>query len=155
MKKLIPIGILFILISTNVFSQGRRHTDFDYDKFKSEKIAFITQAIELSPAEAEKFWPVYNEYEKKKWELISDKHEMERNIREGLKEMPDQEYIKLSKELSSFPVMEGKLNVEYNDKFLKILTPRKVVLLYIAELEFRNTLLRKYRDGEKKREGVK
>ena len=27
------------------------------------KIAFITQRLDLTSAEAEKFWPIYNEYE--------------------------------------------------------------------------------------------
>ena len=38
------------------------------DRWKAEKIAYITDAMELTSAEAEKFWPVYNkcECEKKK-----------------------------------------------------------------------------------------
>ncbi len=31
-------------------------------KLTAYKIAFFTQRLDLTPAEAEKFWPVYNDY---------------------------------------------------------------------------------------------
>lgn len=36
----------------------------DFDQIMSQKIAFFTKELDLSTAEAEKFWPVYNEYSK-------------------------------------------------------------------------------------------
>ena len=152
MKKTILIIILVIVSSVQAFTQGKGHHKFDYDKFKAEKIAFITEAIELTPEEAQKFWPVYNEFEKKKWELIKSRHELENKLQEELKEMSKAEYVKLSEELAGFPIIDGKLNMEYNAKFLEILSPKKVVQLYIAEVNFRGKLLRKYRDSDKKDE---
>ena len=32
-------------------------------KLQALKIAFITQKLQLTSAEAEKFWPVYNQYD--------------------------------------------------------------------------------------------
>lgn len=121
---------------------------FDYDKFKAEKIAFFTDALELTPDEAAIFWPVYNEYEKKKWELSKDRREMDRQMDNGIKEMTEQECIEFANKFSSFPQKDADLNKEYNEKFLKVLPPRKVVMLYIAEMNFRNHMLRKYRDKE-------
>jgi len=37
------------------------------------------------------------------------------------------------------------LEIEYNDKFLKVLSPQKVVKLHFAEMEFKGRLLREYR----------
>ncbi len=34
------------------------------EKVRSLKIAYITQELELTAKEAEKFWPVYNEYDR-------------------------------------------------------------------------------------------
>ena len=35
----------------------------DGEKIQSLKIAFITQKLQLTPDEAQKFWPVYNQYD--------------------------------------------------------------------------------------------
>lgn len=144
LKLVIPLFAMMISLSS--FSFDQRHDNFDFDKFKAEKIAFITEAINLTPAEAEKFWPVYNEFEKKKWEIMKERHELEKNLKENLKEMSEKEYVELSKKLASFPKLDGELNLEYNDKFLNILSPKKVVQLYIAEVNFRGSLLKKYRE---------
>ncbi|MFA9389044.1 MAG: hypothetical protein ACERKD_04525 [Prolixibacteraceae bacterium] len=148
MKTKIIICWLSILLSGSTlgFAQERKDS-FDFDKFKADKIAFITEAINLTPAEAEKFWPVYNEYEKKKWDIMRERHEMERNLQDNLQEMSDKEYTDLSVKIASFPKLDGELNLKYNEKFLKILSPQKVVKLYIAETKFRGTLLRKYRNN--------
>lgn len=150
MKKIILVSLLIPVFTLQVFSQHKRHENFDYEKFKAEKIAFITEAIELTPAEAETFWPVYNEFEKKKWELISGRHDLEKDLQENIGELTSQEYKELSIRLASFPVEDGKLNIEYNTKFLELLSSKKVVQLYIAEVNFRGKLLRKYRESEKK-----
>ena len=58
---LISVPVLFIN------AQDRRERDPERrEKFNSMKIAYFTEELELTSAEAEKFWPVYNEYEKKK-----------------------------------------------------------------------------------------
>ena len=53
-------SIVFIIsFSILSFSQGNR------DKIKTLKIAFITEKLDLSEQEAQKFWPIYNKYDKK------------------------------------------------------------------------------------------
>jgi hypothetical protein len=59
----------------------------------------------------------------------------------------------LSKKLVSFQKTEGDLFIEYNDKFLKILPPKKVIQLYVAEKEFKGFLLREYKNGEHGNQG--
>ena len=56
MKKLI---LILLLISTGVQAQRGAAND----RIKALKTARITEALELSPSEAEKFWPVYNKHE--------------------------------------------------------------------------------------------
>ena len=45
---------------TQRFSQDDR--DALRERVEAQRIAFITQKLELSPEESEKFWPVYNAY---------------------------------------------------------------------------------------------
>ena len=49
----IGIGLLFFLLF-NLNIQAQETSDVD-----SYKIAFITQQLDLTKAEAEKFWPMY------------------------------------------------------------------------------------------------
>jgi hypothetical protein len=151
-QKLFIISILF-LISYHAFANRFDH--FDFEKFKAKKIAYITEAINLTPAEAEKFWPVYNEFEKKKFTIMQEHRDLEDSLKGKIEDLSDKEYIELSKKIVSFQKIEGDLFVEYNDKFLKILPPKKVVQLYIAEVEFKGFLLREYKNGEHDHPGDK
>ena len=65
-KGLFFIGV-FILVSYPAFSQNRfrRGQNFQ-DRIKAQKIAFFTEKIQLTVQEAERFWPVYNEFENDK-----------------------------------------------------------------------------------------
>ena len=151
MKIRLIIGLFLLVFTLPVMAHDNMQGKFDYDKFKADKIAFITEAIDLTSQEAEIFWPVYNEYEKKKWDLMKERRELDKSLRDGVKEMSGEEYMKLSRQLASFPLKDGKLAEEYNEKFLKILPPKKVVELYRAEMNFRNHLLHKYRDNDFKK----
>lgn len=139
-----PIFVL-ILLSFALISRAEMQGHFDYESFKAKKVAFITTSINLTPSEAEKFWPVYNEYEQKKYSLMQEKNEIENNIKQKLETVSDQECMEITKKLSSFKKIEGDLEIEYYDKFLKILSSQKVVKLHFAEMEFKGHLLREYR----------
>ena len=145
------IGIFFMLSVTPLFALNNMQGKFDYTKFKADKIAYITEAINLTPQEAEVFWPVYNEYEEKKWALMKERRKLDRSLHDGVEEMSDEKYLELSRKLASFPLKDGKLVEEYNEKFLKILPAKKVVELYRAELNFRNHMLRNFRDDDRKK----
>jgi hypothetical protein len=146
MKLKLLIISIFFLITFHVFAERFDH--FDFEKFKAKKVAFITEAINLTPAEAEKFWPVYNEYEQKRYSIMQEHHDLENSLKEKIEDLADEKYIELSKKLASFPKIEGEILLKYNDKFLKILPPKKVVQLYVAEMEFKGFLLREYRKGD-------
>jgi hypothetical protein len=57
MKKILLI--VFLFASAHVVQAQ----DNKQEMLKSLQVAFITRQLELSPAEAEKFWPVYNQYQ--------------------------------------------------------------------------------------------
>ena len=73
MKKIFITLLIIMFGLSNLVAQGERR-----EKLKAYKTAFITEKLELTPAEAEKFWPVYNNYENKvhqlKFENIRNEH---------------------------------------------------------------------------------
>src|SRR5690606_29094123 len=75
------------------------------------KVAFITKELELSAEEAQKFWPVFNEYAKEKKALIKE------NKDDALER--DEKVLNLRK--------------KYKDPFTKIIGAERVKKLYNAE----------------------
>ncbi|NLU37444.1 MAG: hypothetical protein GXX78_00980 [Bacteroidales bacterium] len=146
MKNKFIIVLMFTIFALQGFAQP--DNPFDYEKFKAKKIAYITEAINLTPAEAEKFWPVYNEFEQKKFALMIERHKMELMLDKNSENLNDEKYIELSRKFSAQQSLEGDLFKEYNEKFLKLLPPKKVVRLYVAEMNFKGFLLKEYKRGD-------
>ncbi len=146
MKKLLLTLTLITIGIATVWAQQGRPERFDHEQFKSNKIAFITQALNLKPAEAEKFWPIYNQFENERNKLFDQRREMERMIMERSDNLSEKEYTELSRKFAALFKEEGDLTQRYNEQFLKILPAKKVVELYKAEYNFRKELLRQYRN---------
>lgn len=147
MKRIVVLISMVLISAFGMLAVGS--DQFNYEEFKAKKIAYITASIDLTPAEAEKFWPVYNEFDKKKYALIHERKEFDRQLDEKIEDLSDREYIELAKKITIFHVNEGNLDVEYNAKFLKILSPKKVIQLYVAEKNFKNNLLQEYKRSDK------
>jgi hypothetical protein len=52
--------LLVLLLTLGSLSQIKAQNG---EKIQTLKIAFITQKLQLTPDEAEKFWPIYNQYD--------------------------------------------------------------------------------------------
>jgi hypothetical protein len=51
-----------VMVGSISFANAQNGNGQRQEKIQALKIAFITQKLKLTPAEAEKFWPVYNQY---------------------------------------------------------------------------------------------
>ena len=58
--------ILFVLVSCFTFAQGNQEKR---EKIKALKVAFLTEKLALTSDEAQKFWPIYNAFEEKQFEI--------------------------------------------------------------------------------------
>jgi hypothetical protein len=75
-----------ILCITSTFAQqrpaprpGMTKPRMEMERLESAKIGFLTQKLDLSPREAEKFWPVYNQYQKELKALAKELNERQNN----------------------------------------------------------------------------
>lgn len=66
MKKSSLILLVFFLTVISTFAQRDSKQNFDPERLQAARIAFITSRLELDPDQAEKFWPIYNEYTEKR-----------------------------------------------------------------------------------------
>jgi hypothetical protein len=143
------ILIMFLLLISATASIAQRQFDPQtLEMIKTKKIAFITEQIGLTSAEAEKFWPVYNELDKGRYQIMDKKRDLIRGIETPKPGMSEGDYRKLANEIASTQVLEGKLIEEYNIKFLNILPAQKVAKLYLAEQKFRTTLMHEFRKSQ-------
>lgn len=150
MKKTILIAVVFSFIILQTSAQDDPHKD-KWEKYRSEKVSFLTDKLELSPTEAQKFWPVYNELEKMRWEAQKMRRDLEIKVRDAEASLSKKDAIQLTKDFTGSMEKEGALLVRYNEEFLKILPPEKVLKLYQAENEFRMYMIKKFRDREHKK----
>ena len=148
-KSIIPIMILAFLITYALPGMAQdkpdkermeKHRKEMAEKIKVSKIAFITEELSLTPEEAEKFWPVYNEMEQKREE--STKKIMERFRKpEEQTEMTDEKALEMMDARFKQEKDLLELKTKYHQKFLDILSPVKVLKLYEAEDRFRRQLM--------------
>ncbi|MCF7561359.1 sensor of ECF-type sigma factor [Sabulilitoribacter multivorans] len=147
MKKII-LPIIALLIALSAFSQSKK------DRIKALKVSFITERLELTQEEAQKFWPVYNAYDditgKIKYE---DLRNIRREIKNNIATLTDKRASELLEEIAS---AENKLHeeeVKLNVKLKKIISPKKILLLKIAEEDFKKKLFDQWKkmkhDGKK------
>ncbi len=83
MKKLV---LLLFILSSVVYAQrpNREGQGPNHDKIKAFKTAHITEQLDLSSAEAEKFWPVYNAFDDKLMALRKEgRNEISLKLRNG------------------------------------------------------------------------
>ena len=150
MKKIFFLLTITIFLASRpfgIFAQNNENERQErWERFRAEKVAFLTNKLDLKPEEAQKFWPIYNEMEKERSEVQDSRHNLDRQVREATEKLTDTEIIKLTREYVSNMEEEGALATKYNEKFLKILPPQKVLILYKAENEFRMYMIKKFRD---------
>ena len=117
------------------------------EKIKALKIAYITKDLNLSSSEAEKFWPVYNAFDEKQYELRMIKM---RKIRNELKSKPidtfsDNEANALLNQISNIEDETFENRKKLIVDLRKIISPVKILKLKQAEDDFNKTLLKQYR----------
>jgi len=141
MNKKILILIAFFAFSISFYGQRRP----DGEKIKSLKIAFFTERLDLSNAEAEAFWPVYNAHEKK---IEGFRKTERREIRSKLRNLESVSEKEAEKLLSMKMELEAKKQIE-QQSFLKnmkeILSAKKTILLLKTEEDFKRKLIQQYR----------
>ncbi len=118
------------------------------ESIEAQRIAFITKAIDLTPEEAELFWPVYNDFEKARKNLRASKINTKKNPPQSekeAKEMIDKHFRQQEEMLA--------LKRKYYQKLQTVIPSTKVVKLLRAERMFKKQLVKKLR--RKKRKGQK
>ena len=119
------------------------------DKIKALEVTYISRELDLTPEEAQKFWPVYNKYSREVHQLINER----KKKTQELKGQPRTDQIAeatLDKELNYEKKMLD-IKTRYREEFSKVLPARKVGNLYRAEREFRGMMIRQLKERKDNR----
>lgn len=152
MKHIIAFTVILMVVATTSTVSAQRNDDGHknkWEKFRAEKISFLTNELNLTPDEAQEFWPVYNQLENERWEAQKHRRELEEQVRDAEESMSDRKIVQLTRDYAGSMQKEANMLVEYNEKFLDILPPGKVLRLYKAENEFRFQMIKKFRDRKR------
>ena len=149
MKRLLFSMIIMALAGTAALNAqgqgqglGQGAMQGDGEKLTAYKIAFFTRNLDLTPAEAEKFWPVYNDYSARKSKLQADRLLLMRYAAQNQANMTEDEVASTADNLTRSFADEAAMVVSFNENLKKVLPPAKVIRLYQVENQYKQQLLR-------------
>lgn len=117
------------------------------EKLRAYKTAFITDAVELTPAEAEKFWPIYNKFDEKLMGLrMRERTEIFEMVKGNVDDLSESEANSLLLKIRAIKKEEQQYHEQMLDELLKVLPAKKVLKLKKAEEEFKHTLLDRFKN---------
>jgi len=144
MKKLI---IVLFLATLGMNAQDRK-----FEEIKAHKIAYITQKVNLTSTQAQKFWPIYNKHGQQM--RILRKTQLE-----SLKTLKDKNTDELSdKKAKEMLLTHGQIREDLTKKMEQlinllegVITPQQTIKLLMAEEDFKKKLLKRFRGHNQKR----
>jgi len=143
-KNILPL--LMFLISFSFYAQNDK--DEKREKIKAYKVSFLTTELELTSTEAEKFWPIYNAFDDKQYELRHEK--MKTYLRklddDKINSISEKEAASLLCQIESTDKELYLLREKYMSNLKKILSAKKILKLKKSEDDFNRKLLKQYRD---------
>lgn len=116
---------------------------------KAMKSAYITQRLGLGPEDAQRFWPVYNQYDQEVERIRQERREAHRAWREKENPTDAEARAVLNADLSSHQ-RELDVRKRYVEEFIRVIGPQRTLRLGHAEREFNRQLLHRMRDNDRR-----
>lgn len=126
----ICVGVCSVIEGFSQHGGGSRQAQFD--RIESQKIAYITKELTLTPKESEAFFPLYNEYRKALHTLLREKNDQARR--------PDNQNTRV--DVLSFDSKILDLRKHYRLKFAPVIGHARASRFFEVEQEFRENLIK-------------
>lgn len=148
LPQLLIIGLILLIPAKN-FAQSVSTTTAEQkkEKIEAQKVAFITQKLDFTPEEAQKFWPVYNEYDAQKEILNKAFQKKVKAYKNSSQTTAGADSLLLAEIEHDQALLD--LKKTYISKFKAVISSEKIVQLNQAEREFKKMLLKLIRDQKK------
>ena len=142
MKKIIILLSLFIC--TISFGQ-----DFERraERVKALRVAFISNKLDLTSQEAEKFWPIFNKFSDSQTNLHKQKRQLMLKLRpENTVGMSDSATLKLLNESENIDADLENKKRQFVKDLQGVISPQKILLLKKLDEDFKSTLLKQFKN---------
>ncbi len=135
--------IFFMAATLSGICQGGNMTKEVRERIEAQRVAYITQQLRLTPDEAARFWPIYNEYR----DALKDmRDEFERP---DLETITDEEAAKVIERHLQQEQKKLELKRTLLTRLRTVVSAKKVLMLHQAENEFNRELLRRAQEHRK------
>lgn len=144
--------VLTLLICFNTFSQHKRG---DRKKVKALKVSYITEKLNLTKQEAEKFWPIYNQFDTKRHNLYHGKRSAlkeEISKKGGIDNLSEKEAKSFAKKMLAIDKSYYEANENYQIELSKVIPYKKILKLHIAERDFTRQMFKRLRKTKSKKQ---
>jgi hypothetical protein len=146
-KNLLPFFLflsIFLGTAENLCAQAGDRKE----KLEAEKVTFFTRELDLTKQESESFWPVYNDFSNRRDKINRDRKVLYQYISENKDYMTEPEIQDALSKFILYQTQETSLIETFNKKFLEILPPKKVMMIYVTENQFKIYILKQIRDNK-------
>jgi hypothetical protein len=121
---------------------GLAQTGKTKEEIETYKVAFITKNVGLSSAEAQTFWPLYNDYQQKKEDLRQAQLKENKKANADFSNLSDADIEKLIDNQVMNEQKEVDLLKDFHKKVKQVLPAKKIAKLYKAEEDFKRELIK-------------
>jgi hypothetical protein len=144
--KRVSIILMLFLISFGVFAQNKDAMK----KIESARIALITERLGLTPAQAEKFWPVYREYNLERKVIRQEFRRARQKV--DMKNLTEEQGKLLVQKSIETKQKELNLEKEYSRRLSDVISTQQLFKLNSAEKDFQQMLLKRIQDQHQKQD---
>ncbi len=141
------ITILLVAMSLHSFSQDNDRRE----RIKALKVAFITEQLELTSTEAQKFWPVYNDFEEKEEQLRKESYYKRKEI--DVESLSEREAKKMIEDMIVTEIKKQELRETFIKDLQKILSSKKIIKLKISEDQFNKRMFEEFKKRRNSKKG--
>jgi len=151
LKKILLLAFLVTGISLQAQMKIKKQSR---EKIRALKIAYITDKLDLTETEAEKFWPIYNKYDTKLMKLrVEERYKLKKSIKDagGLDALSEKDADAIAKKMINLEKEMYETHKVFFSSLRKVISSKKIIKLQMAEREFNRNMIRKLRKHKTKR----
>lgn len=146
-------SLLFTIILLGFCGSISAQSKATMEKLEAARIALITERLELTPEQAEKFWPIYREYSEQRRTLRDEFQQMRKN--HDPRTASEEENQKLLTTGMKLKERQLQLEQNYTERMQQVISSRQVMSLRKAEDDFKDMLLRRIRQEQQQRKQMR
>lgn len=151
-SRIIAVSCMILSLTTGVVAQdgNPKHKSDNkkenFEKIEAAKKEYFTNELKLTDKESEKFWTVYDEYNKAQKANRKQQISAKNKLRSGLDSIPENEIKTLSESLLSLETENIEAKKKYLLKASEVIGYKRTVKSLYLEREFKRELMDRVKD---------